>query len=440
MTEQVSQEHVRPRARGLRLSLPISLGRSAWLVLTVYVALAAYVLWRAAILKPYSDTFAYMARYYELQAGGDLAHYLFAPHNMHRLVWQLGLLALDVKVLGGTGLPQIASGAISLGVMAWLLGRQAAKAAPRPLAVPLAAAGAMLALMAGSVLDAAVPINAQYVQTTAFAVAAIVLAEGRDDSPFGWRGAAALACVVASAFGCAVGLAAWPALALGAFWRRDWRWLAVVLVAGLGFSALYLGGAHPPSDGSGVQAALRQPVSAIALTLNTLALPWSRLSGPAGPLEGGVVLLLATLALLSRPCDASGRAGRCFIVFSLATALMSGLGRSDLGTMAPVRYGIMMTPALVGFVILGAPRLARLWRERPRIVEAGLPIALALLLAQNALMSAAAIQGSDRLRNLIASYDAGDRSPEVTRLIDPAVAARLHADHLFQHELHLGSR
>jgi hypothetical protein len=418
----------------------------AWATLGVFSLVSAYVLWRAAVLKPYSDTFSYMARYYELQADGDLARYLFTPHNMHRLVWPLALQALDVRMFGGTGVLAIASGAAGLGVMAWLLGRAACRASTPPLALPLGVAAAMLVLMAGNVLDAAIPLNAQYVQTAAFGVAALVLAEGRDDGPVGWRGLAVAACAIGSAFGCGGGLALWPALAFGAMLRRDWRWLAILLVVGTIFVALYLGWPHAAGSTGGLQAPAGRPSAAIVLMLDTLGLPWSRLSGPAGPAEGGMILLLSLVALLTKPRDSAGRLARTLIAFSLVTAVMAGFGRADLGPIAPIRYGIMLAPAQVGLLMLAAPHVQRLWLSHPRVVEVAIPAALSLLLLQHVLMGVAAIRGSDRLRFLIADFEAGDRSPATMAVICSdrrfveSMSARLRADHYFQRELHLDAR
>src|SRR5690606_3969779 len=99
-------------------------------------------------------------------------------------------------------------GVLCLAAAAVLLARQA-QAAGKELGLAAGGLAAMLTLMPGSVLDAAIHINGSYVHGLVFAVASIVLAQGRS-----WPArTGALAAAMAAAFGNAVGLALWPVLA-----------------------------------------------------------------------------------------------------------------------------------------------------------------------------------------------------------------------------------
>src|SRR5438093_219855 len=91
--------------------------RGLLIALGLYLLLSAYVLWRAAVLTPYSDEIDWVARWYALTVHHDWAAYLFAPVNFHRIPLTFGLLALDIERLGGTNLPLIGSAALSLAVM-----------------------------------------------------------------------------------------------------------------------------------------------------------------------------------------------------------------------------------------------------------------------------------------------------------------------------------
>jgi hypothetical protein len=350
-------------------------------------------------------------------------------------------------VLGGTNAPLIISGALALAAMAGVLGLQAARAAPAPLKLPAGALAAMLTLMAGNVLDASLPINVTYTHAAVFAVLAIVLSEGADSSPLGWRGVGALACAAASAFGSGAGLALWPVMAWGALRRQDWRWLATVLAAGALFIGFYLAGGGG-SAGPGALPGLHDPLSAARLALGYLLLPWTRLVLRFAWIGGLAVVGTSMAALALRGGAGASRADRIacgLILFSLGTALMAGLGRAGLEDPAnvPLRYAVFVAPLQVGLLMLALPRAGELWRARRGPTEA-LVAALVLLMAvQDAVMAAKVVRASDLIRNTVADYRAGRRTPEMLTFVYPDLAraeqidAGLRRDGLFQHELHL---
>lgn len=416
-------------------------------VLALYLAASAYLLWRAAVLTPYADEIDWIERWRSLQAHGDWAVYLLAPVNLHRLPWLFGLIAFDIRALGGTNIPLIVSGALSIVAMGWLLAREAAKAAPAPLALPAATLAAMLTLMAATVLDAATPICVNYTHGAVFAVAAIVLADGGPRDGLSWRRAAALLVAMIAALGDAAALAVWPVLALGAVRRRDWAWLAAVLVTGGVFVGLYASGQGGDAQSS-TQGALRDPLGALRLSLNYLTLPWTRLSlGLAW--AGGLILALiglAGVALRGGPQASRAERVACsLILFSLGTAAMVGLGRSGqpdaLNT--PLRYAVFLAPLHVGLLMLALPYAGVVWRANRPLAQALCAAVLALAAAQNAILAVKVIHASDVVRNTLADFRHGRRTPEMLVFVHPDLAraervfADLRRDNLFQHELHL---
>jgi hypothetical protein len=416
-------------------------------LLALYLALSAYVLWRAAVLTPYSDEVDWIQRWRDLQLHGDWRAYLLTPVNLHRLPWMFGLIAFDIQAFGGTNLPLIVSGALSLGLMAWLLGREAAAASPAPLALPAAALAAMLALMAGTILDAATPICVNYTHGAALAVAAMILADGAPHEGLGWRRAAALLVAMAAALGDAAALAVWPVLALSAIRRRDWRWLTAVLVVGAVFVGLYASGQGADARSS-AHGAVQDPADALRLSLNVLMLPWTRLSLGLAWIGGLLVALVGLAAVLVRGGRRASRTERIacsFILFSLGVAAMAGLGRSGLpGALnVPLRYGVLLAPLHVGLLMLALPYAGALWRTNRRLAQTLCAAVLILAFVQNALMAVKVVHASDVVRTTLDDFRQGRRTPEMLVFVHPDLAhaeriyAGLRRDGLFQHELHL---
>lgn len=435
-------------ARAQGPALPPWLRRLTLLVLGLYLAGSVYVLWRAAVLTPYSDELDWIQRWRDLQVHGDWKTYLIGPHNQNRMGWTMASLALDLRVLGGANLGLILSGVVGLALTAAILAREAARAAPAPLALAAAALAAMLVLMAGNLMDASTPINVTYIHATVFAVIAVVLAEGTSRGGISWRRLAALLAAAAAAFGSGVGVAVWPTLAIAALGRRDWAWLALVLVAGAAFIGFYFSGQAPPPADTGLAAALKDPLSAIRLALNYLMLPWTRVSLAFAWLGGLVVATLGLGAVahgVSRDATRSQRVAGALILFSLGTAAMAGLGRAGFpdALNVPLRYGMLLAPMHVGFLIFALPYVGVLWRANRNVAQTLVAAVLLLAAAQNVLMSLKVIRASDVVRTTIADFKAGARRPEMLTFVHPdqgyaeRTFAELAKEGLFQHELHL---
>ncbi len=74
--------------------------------------------------------------YFSAVDQGKPIEYLFDPHNLHRLPFFRGLIALDINLFHGSGLPLVVSGLLSLTGTALLLMNEV-KRASRALVLPL---------------------------------------------------------------------------------------------------------------------------------------------------------------------------------------------------------------------------------------------------------------------------------------------------------------
>lgn len=408
-----------------------------------YLAAAGWLVWRTAILEPYSDMYDWLARWYQLQADGDLGRYLWAPHNLHHLVWTFMVLALDVRAFGGSGYLFLAVGVLCLAATAAMLARAAAAAAGEGLRSVGVVGATALSLMGCHVLDATSYITTPYLHTLVFAVAAILLAEGPGDRSTLRRGCA-LACAMAAGLGSGAGLAVWPALVFAA-WRGQGRgWTFTVLATGALFSLVYALGQGSPANA--VAGGVRHGAKALMLFINYLGLPWLRAYPRLGWLMGLIVLGLALMAIAfkgRRGAPWQERAAVPLILFSLGTAMMAAIGRTGVTApdQVPMRYAVFMIPLHVGLWILALPYLRRAWQRRPAPVAGAIAAASVFMLVHQAAMGVFAVRTSDINRQVIADFQAGKRTPAMLTTIyfklgvAEATSERVRRDGIYQREL-----
>jgi hypothetical protein len=398
--------------------------------LIVYAAVAAWLVWRTSVLEPYSDMIDWADRWLRLQTDGDLVQYFWVPHNFHHLVLMLGVMALDVRFVGGQGYLFLAVGVACLAATAAMMARLAARAAGPGLRLLGGGVALAICLMGCHVLDANTVINTTYLHALVFAVAAIVLAGAPGGRP-GWRRAGALACAVAAGLGSAAGMAVWPALAFEAWRGRRRVWLLVVLASGAGFAALYMvgegvgGGLASLGHGGGPA-----PMKSVLLAINFLGLPWMRGLPPYGGLIGLVFLAAALAALLfrggvdARPTE---RTAVALIVLSLGTAALAGLARTgDMApSLVPMRYSVFLIPLQVGLWVLALPYVRRAWAARPQAAQAATIGLSVFLLAHQGVMALYALRTGDINLRVVADYRRGVRTPAVMTVIYPQFAKAL---------------
>ncbi len=408
--------------------------------------IAAYLVWRTAVLQPYSDMFDWIARYYRFRADGDLAGYLLAPHNFHRIVWTFLALDLDIRLFGAVGVLPIAVALACLAVTAAILASVAADAAGTGFRLVGGGLAAALSTMGCHILDVSLHITTPYLHGLVFGVAAIALGEPAATSAAGLgRRAAALVCAAAAGLGIAGGLAVWLVLAFGAWRRRDWPWLMTVAAAGAVFCALYASGQPtPPNPGHGGHG-LSALGDAVALGLNYLGLPWTRGAPALGWLLGLVVLALGLAAIALRGRAGATRPERVatqLILLSLGVAALTVIGRTGLEAPrdVPMRYAVFMIPLHAGLCILALPAARRLWIARPKLGAAAVYALSALMVSNQVLMAVFAIRTADINRQVVAAFRAGATTPQMEVIYADLSAARaiedrLRCDGFFQFEV-----
>jgi hypothetical protein len=414
--------------------------------LAVCLTLAAWLAWRTAILEPYSDMFDWMQRYYRLQADGDFGRYLWAPHNFHHLVWTFLVLDLDIRAFGASGYLFLAVGVLCLAATAAMLAYAAACAAGPGLRLVGGGGAAALSAMGCHVLDASADINTTYLHALAFAVAAILLAEGPSGRLGRVRRVAALTCAVAAGLGSAAGLAVWPALLFGALRRRNSAAVLAVLVVGGAFALLYGVGESVPLNPAAGAAGPPGALEAVRLIFDYLGLPWVR-GIPGTGASIGLLILAASGAAVGfqsrRAASWAEGAAAPLILFSLGTAVMVGLARTGVlvADVAPMRYAVFLIPLHVGLWILALPHLRRAWQRWPKFIERTVIAAAAFMLVHQGVMAVYAVRTADANLQVIADFRAGKRTPAMVPTIysDPRAAQplsdRMRREGLYQREL-----
>lgn len=383
---------------------------AAWaLIAAAFAGVSAWILAGALIPSPYSDAWEWVAGLTAVARGGDPWAWLFQPHNGHLLVWTRALLMADQAFAGGRNGLFLASGVLLLAGLAWAL-----TAVLRREGAPggAAAVTVMVIASAPNLMNAAVQINAQYVQVMALAMLALI-AQGQE----GWRGQAlAVALGGLACLGNAAALAIWPALALGAAQRRDWRRLVLVLaVAGPVTGFLLL--AQLQAFGGGAAAGRVSPMEIATYALAYLGLPATRASSLAG-LGLGVLLAAAGLSLTLISLKSTSRLIRlagASAAFSLTTALLAAVGRVAIdGGDIPLRYATFVTPLHLALALAAAEAARR------RAWSAPIWVALAAaLLAGQAFTGQAIVEVAARNRALIADFEAGRRYRAMVPTVHP---------------------
>jgi hypothetical protein len=396
--------------------------------LAAYILLFVYFVYETRVLRPFADQLDLVHFYFRYQEVGGLFGYLFEPHTVHRLPFYRMLIALDVDVFGGTGLPFVVVAVLCFLGLAVMLAREAAAAAG-PLKLALVVLSLRLLLGSTTAANLSVPANTPAVHAVFFTVLTIILAErveGSNPVAIGWRRVGALAGAVAAAFTNAVGLVIWPLLAFKA-WRggkADRPWLALVLVFGGAFGLAYLAGQHGASGGFVFETA--SILKAVDYFFAFLGLPWARALAVEGRLIGVALFAAALFAIWSKGRCGASRAERiavAFIVLSLGTALLAAIARKDVSAVVdvPARYRIYMVPMHIGLMMLATPWVERQWVLRRRVTQAALVACLSLLLVQQVLVGMVSSAAARHARETITAFHQGLRQPDMDWLIYPDI-------------------
>lgn len=415
-----------------------------WCLCAAYLLAFAYYGYRSTILEPFSDQFDLISAYLDHRAHGDLATYWLTPHANHRIPLYRLLVWADVEFFHASGEIYLVIASLAMAALAALLGYWISRASPPGLRTPAAVVGVMLLLSTANVTGVSIPFYTPAVHAVFFAVCAIFLAEPSANATpqHGTLSRlAGLACACAAALGNAVGLVTLFVLAFRAFrgGRSDRPWLATVLGSSLVFITLYV---HPDLfDGGGKRLSPERVLNSADYFIGYLGLPWVRASEALGRVAGTLALVAALAALWWKGGPRSARAERIatgLIAFSLATALLAALGRRDATAAddVPLRYAIYMAPLHVGLLCLVLPWLERYRRRSPRQVAVGMALAASLMTVQQVAIGERTADYVVEIRAMIARFDSGERSPEMSAVIHPDLArAEAVAQQMKRHDL-----
>ena len=408
--------------------------------LAVYLTLFLDTVVRGFIRAPYGDGFDILAIEFQAQDQHDPGGYLWAPHNGHHIVWLRLLTSLDVRVFHGQSTIFSIAALLAVLAAAVLAARHIWRGVEdKALACVLAAVAPLALWTSLNAFDVSVSINTPYVFAATFAVAAFLLAESQANGVGAALGLLALA--AGAAMGNSVGLATVPVLMIAVLRRPDRGRLPLLWVAGPILVAIFVFTAGQMAVQTQVtpETPVEHGVRMLRYFLTFCGLPWSasseRMSMPAGvqPVVHfagpsiGLLLVVLGLYLAARPARGAAARDRLdrfccsLILFSLAAAAMAVVGRlnASAGMQVPIRYSVLLAPLHIGIVVLLAIRSRAVGRLNPRNMSVALFVVLAVGVGHQVAGRYVILRYCGHIRQVLAAYDAGRRTPEMARYVYP---------------------
>ncbi len=409
------------------------------IALTLLTTGAAAV--RACLWAPYSDPHGWLAALFDAEHAGAPWSVVWRPFNQQRIPLALLTQALDVEAVRGRAPSFLVLGAVAeLAGLAAVVGAVARSRLNSPAAAALAAASAVVLGGVSVAEDLAFPVFSVYPVVAGFAAAAFAaMTLARRE---GWGGPALAVAVLSGALasgGNAAGLAVWPVLL---FWaaveHRGRRQQLALWAAALAVTAALERGLGPPAGSvAAPDLSAAQLVKMARYLLGFAGLWWGALAH-AGPSRGlGLAVLAAAGAGLLRrgpevEADGVRRLGRLLASFGLLTAALATLGRVDElpEPVVPTRYFPFAALLQLGALLCWSDRLAAAMRRRPMAAAAVALLSALAVLASQAKGMKALVATSRVIQAGSRAFDAGDRSPAVTRLVDahPDMDAAVRAE------------
>lgn len=406
------------------------------ILIGLYLAIFVYYVVATVITVPYLDLLEWILRYDQYWRAGDWWHYLWLPHNGHRMVWSLLLVLTDIECCRGSTLPFLLFNStcflLTVGGPVWAI--WVADLAIE-LKTILAAAVILLLAATWAVIYCSMPIEGDFVHTTGLFVLALVLLEsgGHKVSGATIRRAAAIAAAVLAAFGLAGGLFA-PVVLLWGAWAvglgRAWL-ITIGLIAGVLF-VVYLPGI--PTDQVDHLLDWTALPNLADYYIRLLGLPWSHASSLVwlGRLVGCMVFGASIVTLfrsrtLRRPVGRLERMGLALLMFSLLITAIVAIGRWNWGPERPVaiRYGIFAALAQAGLLLANTSWLNWLWqRGHRRPLQWATLGAATVLLVQQVAAGQAAVAVILQYKNGYREFAAGQATGTTARPIFLGSAAQ----------------
>jgi hypothetical protein len=387
----------------------------------------AYYVGATILRVPVYDLLAWILHYAQYWRTGEWWHYLWLPHNEHRLIWSRLLLVADIEWFRGSTLPFLlfnsASFLLTVGCPLWVVSRASL---PTELRAAISAVVILLVAASYAAIYCSVPVMGEYVHTTGLLVLSLALL-GKGNRRWG-RPAAAIACAVLAAFGFAGGLLAPPTLFLAAWRARLGRgWLIALGLIGLVLMAVYLPGLPVGRDAGALTS--RALPAIFDYGTRFLGLPWSHVPSLVwfGRIKGAAVAGLGIATLLWRglrpgPTNEVEQMGIGLLFFTLAIAALATVARTDNapGLLMPIRYGIFAALAEVGLLLANVTLLARLWATGGRRPLQWVIVAAAcVMLLQQVVSGQAAVAVKAQYVECYHRFAAGEWTGAMNRYVFP---------------------
>lgn len=300
--------------RGLRVVLLVV---PALIVMTTIAAVVSnhHVL-------PYMDYWAGAIDYMHISLGQPFDLFMF--HNEHRIPIMRLLMLADYVLFSGFGWLPVVASLVAAAVTAWIIARLTTAFA--------ATAVVSLVFCAVQLENLAEPFQFTFVSVFTSAFASIYLfarAEGRL-----WpNGAGALAMYVLAAYSLASGLLVGPVLVVMALRTRSWALAVVTAITTCAVVVVYVHGYVQPAQHPSFLLSLQHPLrvtffaaSELGSVVKALGVEQSIRLGMAG-----IALSLAVMFKTWRAPSATSIALTGMMIFVMATAALTAIGRSGFG-------------------------------------------------------------------------------------------------------------
>ena len=329
-------------------------------LLTIFYAILYCVfLYTTLVRVPVWDLLDWVVLYLQTGRTGDWWSYLWQPHNEHRIPISRLLLAVDIEIFRGSGIPFLIFGALSQLAIVGILIREI-RLSSQATELRLVAIAAVIFAFAASHLAILVSMTVLgvFLQTTLFVILAITFLDGENENRHSvLRRSLAIACAALAPFGVSAGLLVWPVM-LWAAWRGNLgpKWSVLIALVGIAEWIIYLRGISVTPHKL-ISAA--EIVNMLDYSVRFLGLPWShapslvwfgRLAGLTWFAVGS--WLLVTLSLQKPALGRLQRIGAALILFTLSTAAAAGIAR--LGVVPdremPIRYSIFVATGQIGIL------------------------------------------------------------------------------------------
>jgi hypothetical protein len=417
-------------------------GIALGLLTIFYAALYCVFLYTTLVRVPVWDLLDWVVFYLQTGRTGDWWSYLWQPHNEHRIPISRLLLAVDIEIFRGSGIPFLIFGALSQLAIVGILIREI-RLSSQPTELRLVAIAAVIFAFAASHLAILVSmaVLGVFLQTTLFVILAITFLDGENENRHSvLRRSLAIVCAALAPFSVSAGLLVWPVM-LWAAWRGNLgpKWFVLIAIVGIAEWIIYLPGISVTPHKL-ISAA--EIVNMLDYSVRLLGLPWShapslvwfgRLAGLTWFAVGG--WLLVTLSLHTPTPERLQRIGAALILFMFSIAAAAGIARLGVAPdrEMPIRYSIFVAAGQIGILFAASGYLISFCRHfAGRAVKSLVIFAAIILVAQQVASGFAATAVAQKYISLWELFCSGRWTPEMESYVYPSQARAEFALQLFR--------